>query len=121
MSDWREFWSENDEWLIESDDEFSIESARSQKEFEAGHRGALLYFIDRCFKNNRSVPDWAKEAFGVACERVWCFEVKSWDDVFGRVLKKGEHLAAMRRRLKLARDIWWQVKMRHDEGAGAPI
>jgi hypothetical protein len=121
MNDWRDFWSEDDEWLIESDDEFLIESARSQKKFEAGDRDVLLYFVDCCFRNNRPVPDWARKAFSAACQRVWWYEVKSWDEVFGRPLKKGEHLAAARRKVKLARDIWWEVKIRHDEGAGEPI
>jgi hypothetical protein len=113
---WREIRSELDELLIESKKEFLKESDRAQKEFEAGDLTALPGFINSCFLNNRPVPDWAKHAFVAAFRKVWCFEVKSWDEVLGRFLEKGQQLAAARRKLNVVRPIWFEVQIRRLAG-----
>src|ERR1700691_1933825 len=92
--------------LVESDEEFLFESVRAQKLFEEGNKGQLLRFLDHCLSHNWPVPDWTKAALRAACHKMWSFEVKSWNEVFDRPLKKGKPLAAQRRRLHLAAEVY---------------
>jgi hypothetical protein len=81
-----------------------------------GDQGALLHFIDFCFLQRRDVPAWAREKFREAIGKVRSFEVKSWDEVFGRPLKKGKQLAALRRRSEALSKVWKLVNARRRAG-----
>jgi hypothetical protein len=81
---------------------FNTETVRSQEAFKAGDGSQLLWFVNFCLILNRPVPDWARQAFRAAYNRGLRFEIKSWDEVFGRPLKKGKQLATERRKMELA-------------------
>jgi hypothetical protein len=85
-----------------SDEDFDFESVRSHKLFEEGDKDRLLWSMNFCFVYRRPIPDWAKKAFRAAYLKGVRFEIKSWDEVFGRPLKKGGQLAAERRKAALA-------------------
>jgi hypothetical protein len=114
-SDWALIDDEDEET---NNEDFAKSEQRAQAAVERNEKGALLYFISHCFTNNQPVPDWAKKAFNAACWKGVRFEIKSWDDVFGRPLKKGQHQATERRNMQIARTIWERVCDRSGAGEG---
>ena len=78
-----------------------------------------LNCISDCFLTDNPVPKWAQEALINAVARAESFEIKSWDEVFGRPLEKGKQLAAKRRKSRLTKPIFERVRERHE--AGEPI
>ena len=65
------------------------------------------------------IPPWLKQAFQNAYGAKSAYKIKSWDEVFGRPLKKGIRLARERRNNRIANDIYERVVERHI--AGEPI
>jgi hypothetical protein len=53
-----------------------------------------------------------------ACEKVYGFEVESWDEVFGRPLKKGGRLNAERRNLAIKYRVHRRVRELNEAGRG---
>lgn len=87
---------------------------------DQGDRGELLRFINWCFHQRKGVPAWAQARLDDAVTRVADFEVKSWDEVFGRPLKKGNQLAAARRKsIQVAAEVWRCANARRR--AGEPV
>jgi hypothetical protein len=101
------------------DDEFAKSEHYYRSALERGDKGALLRFLHHCFMNNRAVPGWAQDAFSDIMRKVRRYEVKSFDEVFGRPLKKGAQLATGRRKQRAAPLIWDGVCARRS--AGEPI
>jgi hypothetical protein len=87
--------------------------------FEAGDKSRLITVLATCFLLDVPVPDWAKQAIVAAVRKRCRFEIESWDEVFGRPLKKGKQLAVARRRVELGERIWRAVHERRR--AGKPI
>jgi hypothetical protein len=72
-----------------------------------------------CARDGRPIPEWARsELFNIEGE-VRSGQFKSWDDVFGRPVKKGAQLKAIQRRRKLWLDVCLEVHKR--QKAGSPI
>lgn len=95
--------------------------ANGRERYEAGHKSELLYCLHYCVVNGVPIPDWLKQAFERAYDDVHTYKVKSWDDVFGRPLKKGRQLKTERRKLEIAGPIWSRVHELHRAGRGRPI
>lgn len=70
--------------------------------YEAGDKATIPYCINHCLVNNRPIPPWLATAFREAYEKVHRFEVKSWDDVFDRPLKKGMQIEKERKYMQIA-------------------
>lgn len=92
---------------------------RAQEAFEGGERGRLLWVVGRHLKEEKPLPAWARDALLDVIHRARTFQIGSWDEAFGRLLEKGEQLAAKRRRWVLARPICNRVWERHE--AGEPL
>ena len=75
-----------------------------------------LNCISDCFLINNPIPEWAQKALINAVARVNSFQVKSWDEVFGRPLEKGKQLEAQRRKFELMEQIFQRVQERHEAG-----
>ena len=71
------------------------------RDFRAGHEWALLEAIHLCLEYDEVAPAWVKVAFRYKFAKVKGLQVTSWDDVFGRPLKKGAQLAAAQRNITL--------------------
>jgi hypothetical protein len=82
---------------------------RYRRKYEAGDISTLPTALWFCLTNNEPVPDWLKDAYLKATHRVWSHEVSSWDDVFGKPLKKGRQRAAAQRKYALANPVWQRV------------
>ncbi len=98
------------------DEDYRYQSARYHNRYRAGDKTALCDFICTCFANDYPIPRWAREEFSTAYKKVAGYQVKSWDDVLGRRLKKGKQLAAQRRRQQLGPKVWDRVMCRHHDG-----
>jgi hypothetical protein len=92
------------------------EVERYRRKYEAGDTSSLPLALWFCLENNESVPGWLKDAYFEATHRVLTHEVSSWDDVFGKPLKKGKQRAAAHRRSKLADPVWQCVIERRRAG-----
>ena len=88
---------------------------RYRRKYEAGDINSLPSALWYCLANNEPIPDWLKDAFLKATRKVWCHEVSSWDDVFGKPLKKGKQRAAAQRRSALGEPVWQRVMHRYHE------
>jgi hypothetical protein len=74
---------------------------RYRRKYEAGGLSSLPAALGYCIDNYEPIPDWLRGAFRKARKRVWSHEVGSWDDVFGKPLKKGQQRRAAHRRAKI--------------------
>jgi hypothetical protein len=72
-----------------------------KEQFETGDKSALLQAIYRCLQLRRPVPEWLREVFLNAYEAPARFEIRSWDEVFGRPVPKGTHLKTQKRNAEL--------------------
>jgi hypothetical protein len=84
-----------------------------------GYQQALIYFINFCFQQGRGVPSWAQEMFSAAVVKALEFEIKSWDEAFGRPLEKGKQLDKERRKHRALSEVWRLVNERRL--AGKPL
>jgi len=62
-----------------------------KRSFESGDKSTLLWTIYACLEMRRPIPEWVRVAFLKAYEAAERFEIKSWDDAFGRPVPKGTH------------------------------
>jgi hypothetical protein len=99
--------------MTEQDD--FLEECRER--YEGGDKAMLPYSLNHCMMNNLPIPPWLATAFAQACHKVHMHEVKSWDDVFGRPLKKGKRLATEHRNMKIAGPLFNTIRGRHEAGA----
>lgn len=82
---------------LDDDDEHLAETLKILKQkFDGGHKAALLVAIRYCCWMRRPLPEWARLAFLQAYDSATGFDIKSWDEVFGRPHPKGTHLAKER-------------------------
>ena len=102
-----------------SDEEFQTAMGGLKRDHEAGNKGAVPSIIALCFADARPVPGWVQDEFWNACSDISWHRFKSWDDVFGRPLKKGAQLAAARRHRRLVIPVAHRVEQR--VAGGEPI
>jgi hypothetical protein len=99
------------------DDDFEFQNALfNLRYYQDGDKKALSGFLYLCFKNRRRAPQWVQDEFCAAFKAVMGYEAKSWDDVLGRRLKKGQHQHGQRRRRQLGRKILARVGDRRRAG-----
>jgi hypothetical protein len=68
-----------------NDDEYLAETLKILKQkLDGGHKAALLMAIRYCCWMRRPLPEWARLAFLQAYDSATGFDIKSWDEVFGR-------------------------------------
>jgi hypothetical protein len=89
-----------------------------RKRFEAGDKSVLLWGLRFCIgcDPNVPIPAWLKRAILSACDAGLTHEIKSWDEVFGKPLKKGQRQATARRNAKIAHEVYQRVEERHRAG-----
>jgi hypothetical protein len=95
----------------EDTDEYLAEVLEILKEiFDGDNKWPLLDAIYRCLQLRRPVPEWLRVAFLDAYEARARFEIRSWDEVFGKPVPKGTHLETERRNAELRPLILERVK-----------
>ena len=68
-----------------------------RRSFEAGDKSVLLWTINTCLELRRPIPEWLRAAFLEAYEAADRFEIRSWEEVFGRPVPKSTHLKPRKR------------------------
>src|SRR6266849_4132476 len=86
-----------------------------KKRLEGGDKWALLYAIRQCLLLKRPLPEWLRLAFLSAYDSATGYEIKSWDDAFGRPHPKGSHLKKEKRNLELRQVIIQRVEALRSE------
>jgi len=87
-----------------------------KREFVAGDKSKLLFAIHACLDLGRPMPEWVRVAFLCAYQAAERFEIRSWDEVFGRPVPKGTHLKPNKRDAALPLIIVEQVEALRAEG-----
>jgi hypothetical protein len=72
-----------------------------KRSFESGDKSTLLWTIYACLEMRRPIPEWLRVAFMNAYEAKERFEIRSWDEVFGRPVPKGTHFKPNKRDAEL--------------------
>lgn len=83
-----------------------VKLAELEKRFAAGENGVILDAVSLCALDDLVMPEWLARAFLKQYRKVRHYHEKSWDGAFGKPHKKGTHLAAERKRQRLAIQIW---------------
>jgi|SRR5215510_6269817 len=98
-------------------DEYLTECLQILKEkFEGGNKSALLYAIYHRLLMKRPLPEWLRLEFLHAYEAHARFEIRSWNEVFGRPVPKGTHLEIEKRNAELRPLIMERVQALKAEG-----
>ena len=84
--------------------------------FDNGDKSALLYAIYHCLLMKRPLPEWLRLAFLHTYEAHARFEIRSWDEVFGRPVPKGTHLETEKQKAELRPLIILRVQALKTEG-----
>lgn len=79
------------------------------QQFLGGDKGALLYAQHLCLLDSLPPPLWIIKAQLHAYRQVNHFKVKSWDDVYGKPFKKNVQLAALRKRRRVAIELYINI------------
>jgi hypothetical protein len=77
-----------------------------KEKLEGGNKSALLYAIYHCLLMKRPLPEWLRLAFLHAYEAHARFEIRSWDEVFGRPVPKGTQLEKEKLRRVVIKRVW---------------
>jgi hypothetical protein len=86
-----------------------------KKILEGGDKWALLYAIHQCLLLKRPLPEWLRLAFLGAYDSATGYEIRSWDDAFGRPHLKGSHLKKEKRNFELRQVIIQRVEALRSE------
>jgi hypothetical protein len=118
ISGWPSFkvWLQMLETAPDPQHPLAAEEAWAREQLAKGNRAALIWLLGRFVINNELPPTWLVAEFKEAIRKVTDLEVTSWDDVFGRPLKKGQRAAAIRRKKQMAMEIWDHVNRRRRAG-----
>jgi hypothetical protein len=69
--------------------------------YEQKDKSALIHAAALCIWHNIRAPAWLRQAFMDASQAAYEYKIKSWEEVFGRPVKKGKRLAMERRNMKI--------------------
>ena len=80
-----------------------------KSKYEAGDMNALLDAVSICALHKVALPRWAVAALGEQIHRARTYRVASWDAIFGKPIKKGQHLSAARKEWELMRSVPYEM------------
>ena len=80
-----------------------------KSKYEAGDMNALLDAVSICALHKVAMPRWAAAALAEQIHRARTYRVASWDDIFGKPLKKGQWVTAARKEWELMRSVPYEI------------
>jgi hypothetical protein len=92
------------------------ELEKEKERYEQGDKAQLLYWLNYCITNHKPMPAWLEEAFQKAYHAGQIYEIKSWDEVFGKPPKKGARQAIECRNMKISEPLFYRVRDRYVAG-----
>jgi hypothetical protein len=63
----------------------------AKQKFGEGNPAIILMAMHECLLLDRPIPEWLRQAFIEAYQSATAFEIRSWDEAFGRPPAKGTH------------------------------
>lgn len=84
--------------------------------YDNGNKYSLLRAIYLCSLYDLKLPEWVRNAYIESFSAIDEFKVKKLEDAFGSPLKKGEHLAAARKKKKNAKLVFAEVGIARRDG-----
>jgi hypothetical protein len=81
-----------------------------KRDFESGNKSALLDALYVCLELKRPIPKWLQVAFLNAFEAVERYEIRTWEQAFGKPVPKGTHLKPRKRDAELSLNIIERVE-----------
>lgn len=73
-----------------------------QEGFEKGDKFLLMLALKECAQHDLIIPDWVARAYLLGFYGVVNARIKTWDEAFGALYKKGANLKAIRKRRLLS-------------------
>ena len=93
-----------------TDDGFwAIAFANKKELYDQGDKTQILECLYWCLAMKVPIPPWLDQAFKNAYSAKDAYKIRSWDEVFGRPLKKGIRPARERRNKRIRQKIYWRV------------
>ena len=92
------------------------ELEKEKERYEQGDKAQLLYWLNYCIAHHKPMPAWLEEAFQKAYNAGRMYEIISWDEVFGKPLKKGARQTNERRNMKISELLFYRVRDRFTAG-----
>ena len=80
-----------------------------QEAYASGDKFALMNAIRECARCDLLLPEWVATAYLRAIDEILNYRAQSWDEVFGRPIPKGAHIAALRKRRDKKFAVWLAV------------
>ena len=90
-----------DENLLDDDVYIASYLDVAKRKIESGNKAVLLKAMHECLIMRKPLPEWLRLAFLQAYQSAYPFEIKSWDEVFGKPHPKGAHLKTRKQHLEL--------------------
>jgi hypothetical protein len=84
--------------------------------YKGGNKRALVSAWRLCAVHALPMPAWAAAAYVAGHDAVDSHSVRSWDELFGPVVRKGSHLRKLREQRLFSMDVWVEVQLRHAAG-----
>ena len=78
----------------------------------------VLHAISVCAMNDVVIPEWLAIEFMARYRAVTHFRIASWDEAFGRPIRKGAHLSALRKARTKGPAVWLAVNELRRHGKG---
>jgi hypothetical protein len=80
-----------------------------------GNKAALLMAVYQCALMGKPLPEWLRQAFIETYESAARYEIRSWDEAFGRPQVQGAHLNPRKEYADLRYEIALRVALRTPE------
>ena len=90
-----------DENLLDDDVYITSYLEIAKQKIEGGNKAVLLKAMHECLIMRKPLPEWLRLAFLQAYQSAYPFEIKSWDEIFGKPHRKGANLKARKRHWEL--------------------
>jgi len=92
-----------------------------ERRFNNGDKLNLLHALSTCLTHELTMPDWVKKSFIEAHKKIVTLEVNKLEDVFGSTKQKGKHAAAIRKKMKLSKLVFFEVGVAVRDGKAVDI
>jgi hypothetical protein len=85
-------------------------------EIEGGNYRELMSVLLFASARREPIPDWLIRALGQVVNAAWTYQIKSWDDILGKPVKKHGRLEEKRRRAEIEFPLWERVQEAKQRG-----
>jgi hypothetical protein len=99
-----------------SEPELTHELQWAKEKIAKGDKRYILYALSFYLMHDPYVPEWLHDAFFDAYNKGRGYEIRSWDDVFGKPMEKGVDLITQRGRFQKRWQIFHRIRQQNKTG-----